>query len=473
MNDMRDAIRARAAETEPSIAPSGDTPSVLSSLLGALSADGSGSRDPDLARMAAATGMDPDAFREHAETLWRHMDSLADDPEAYRAFLGEKARDAGVDGFLPGGGGGGGADAFPFSFGNTGAGARDANGDGAGSERTAPASRAARADSRKTKTVGAAGDERATFLAPAPTRRREDGDHHHLGVGVVAVWRARELLESLEPSSSASTLVPVRAKRGAPPRGEKVALPDPRVSFAPEDAAPATPLAALKAAGAPPPMDATVYDVEAHPDAVARALEDPQYQASLIEAATRLAEAQDGVEFVRDPPGGRRCYARRGEAPARVAAAAAAADARRVGLGEGMEGMSASLLTEIAGMGLGDKHKSSFPSPAGRSAGEGKTTTNAPRLVEEIASSRSVRVERDAAGAPVLVSVTMRLPQLASMKDANLEVGARFITLDPGLGEPRAAVALPVAVDPDAARAKWTKKTRTLVVAAPPREETR
>jgi hypothetical protein len=81
-----------------------------------------------------------------------------------------------------------------------------------------------------------------------------------------------------------------------------------------------------------------------------------------------------------------------------------------------------------------------------------------------------VRVERDAAGAPVLVSVTMRLPQLVSMKDANLEVGARFITLDPGPGEPRAAVALPVAVDPDAARAKWTKKTRTLVVTAPPRE---
>jgi hypothetical protein len=134
-----------------------------------------------------------------------------------------------------------------------------------------------------------------------------------------------------------------------------------------------------------------------------------------------------------------------------------------------MEGMSASLLTEIAGMGLGDKQKSASTS-AGRSAGEGKTTTNAPRLVEEIASSRSVRVERDAAGAPVLVSVTMRLPQLVSMKDANLEVGARFITLDPGPGEPRAAVALPVAVDPDAARAKWTKKTRTLVVTAPPRE---
>ena len=90
------------------------------------------------------------------------------------------------------------------------------------------------------------------------------------------------------------------------------------------------------------------------------------------------------------------------------------------------------------------------------------------RLTESLTAAAMVRVERDAAGAPVLVSVTMRLPQLVSMKDANLEVGARFITLDPGPGEPRAAVALPVAVDPDAARAKWTKKTRTLAIDAPP-----
>ena len=42
-----------------------------------------------------------------------------------------------------------------------------------------------------------------------------------------------------------------------------------------------------------------------------------------------------------------------------------------------------------------------------------------------------------------LVSVTLRLPQLVSMRAANLRVGARFITPDL-TGEPTAAVALPV-----------------------------
>ena len=150
----------------------------------------------------------------------------------------------------------------------------------------------------------------------------------------------------------------------------------------------------------------------------------------------------------------------------RAAAAAAAADARRGGLGEGMEGMSASLLTEIAGMGLDDAAVASAGGPRGVVSAEGGA---APRLIEEVASSRSVLVERDAAGVPTLVSVTLRLPHLASMRAANLKVGARFITLDPGPGEPPAAVALPVAIDPDAAEAKWRKKTRTLVVVAPPR----
>jgi len=477
---MDAARRALGGRTPPAVPGAKNGVPDVSAFLGAVRADGS----PDFASMARASGMDPNAFQAHAESLWSKMDALAGDPAAYRAFLEEKARDAGVDAF--GGGGGGGGDIRLRE-------AEEANETDAGpGNRQAPG--LARADA-----------PRATFLAPAPTSRRrnevDDGDGvrgDEFGVGVVAVWRARESLEELTPVPSAFDTnvgadadgrrkhtregntndartpleVPVRMKRGAAARVEKVALPDPRV--APGDIADVaaeghSPLAALaSASGAPPPLDATVYDVEAHPDAVARALEDPAYQAALIEAATRLAETQAGAPlFVRDPPGGRRCYARRGEAPPRAAAAAAAADARR--RGGGGEGMSASLLTEIAGMGLGDKQKSSSTS-AGRSAGEEKTTTNAPRLVEEIASSRSVRVERDAAGAPVLVSVTMRLPQLVSMKDANLEVGARFITLDPGPGEPRAAVALPVAVDPDAARAKWTKKTRTLVVTAPPRE---
>ena len=478
MDAARRAERAAlgSARTPPAVPGAKNGVPDMSAFLGAVPADGS----PDFASMARASGMDPNAFQAHAESLWSKMDALAGDPAAYRAFLEEKARDAGVDAF--GGGGGGGGD-IRFREAN---GAIEANETDAGpGNREAPG--LARADA-----------PRATFLAPAPTSRRRDevddgggvrGDE--FGVGVVAVWRARESLEELTPVPSALTNVgadagrrkhtregntndaqtplevPVRMKRGAAARVEKVALPDPRVT--PGDAAEGhSPLAALaSASGAPPPLNATVYDVEAHPDAVARALEDPAYQAALIEAATRLAETQAGAPlFVRDPPGGRRCYARRGEAPPRAAAAAAAADARR--RGEGAEGISASLLTEIAGMGLGEPRGGSPSARRFPPGGEEKGAPEKKALIEEVQASRSVRVERDAAGAPTLVSVTLRLPQLKSMRAANLRVGARFITLDPGPGEPTAAVALPVAVDPDAARAKWTKKTRTLAIDAPP-----
>ena len=487
MDAARRAFGANApggsARTPPAVPGAKNGVPDLSAFLNAVRADGS----PDFASMARASGMDPRAFQAHAESLWSEMDALAGDPAAYRAFLEEKARDAGVDAF--GGGGGGGGD---IRFREE---AKEAS-----SEET---DRKAGPGNREAPGLARADAPRATFLAPAPTSRRRDEDDDSggvrgddFGVGVVAVWRARESLEELTPVPSALTNVgadagrmdtregntnaaggvcasapplevPVRMKRGAAARVEKVALPDPRID--PGDAAEGhSPLAALaSAAGAPPPLDATVYDVEAHPDAVARALEDPAYQAALIEAATRLAESQAGAPlFVRDPPGGRRCYARRGEAPPRAAAAAAAADARR--RGEGVEGMSASLLTEIAGMGLGEPRGGSPPARRFSSGGEEKGAPGKKALIEEVQASRSVRVERDAAGAPTLVSVTLRLPQLVSMRAANLRVGARFITLDPGPGEPTAAVALPVAVDPDAARAKWTKKTRTLAIDAPP-----
>jgi len=118
-------------------------------------------------------------------------------------------------------------------------------------------------------------------------------------------------------------------------------------------------------------------------------------------------------------------------------------------------------------MGLGEPRGGGGEPPGGEEKGA-ESQKKKKALIEEGPASRSGPAERDAAGAPTLVSVTLRLPQLTSMRAANLRVGARFITLDPGPGEPTAAVALPVAVDPDAARAKWTKKTRTLAIDAPP-----
>jgi hypothetical protein len=296
---------------------------------------------------------------------------------------------------------------------------------------------------------------RATFLAPTPlvlkTRQDVVGQKH--GVGVVAVWRAAVDLASLLPVPSDPTGKEfVKTRLRAPVRVEKVALPDPRVG--PEGVEKMF-FEATSAAAGPPPMDASVYDIETHPDAVDRALGDPTYQAFLIESATQFAEQLDpSVVFIRHPPGGRRCYARRGEASAFSAAAAAAAETRRSGLC-GTENLSVSLLTELAGMGVSKKtdcKAASFVSPQ----------------IKEVKASHAVVVDRDANGTPTLVTVTLHLPQLTSTRLANLEVSQRFVTLDPGVGEPRVAVATPFAIRADDATAKWNKKLRTLTIKAAP-----
>ena len=92
-----------SARTPPAVPGAKNGVPDLSAFLNAVRADGS----PDFASMARASGMDPRAFQAHAESLWSEMDALAGDPAAYRAFLEEKARDAGVDAFGGGGGGGG------------------------------------------------------------------------------------------------------------------------------------------------------------------------------------------------------------------------------------------------------------------------------------------------------------------------------------------------------------------------------
>jgi len=470
----------------------------MSVLLGALRDDGT----PDFAKMARATGMDPEAFAAHASRLWEKMDALASEsPEAYRAFLGEKAREAAA-GSNPtgggGGGGGGGGDAHAFLRTSTGA---------------APGgpSTAGPRNNGMSKPPRDAAEDWATFLAPAPMRRvaavtenraalenvaegqtttqmtswtdipttnRVDISVHAFDVGLIAVWRARDDLDALLPvprdASASGPPLAIRAKKNKPPRVETVALPDPRAARGsgafPEDgeAFGLSPLEALTSVNRPAPsLSATVYDVEAHPDAVTRALEDPRYQSFLIESATVFVERTQTppVYFERNPPGGRRCYARRGEASARSAAAAAAADVRRGGVfsDNGLEDVSASLLVEIAGMGV----SSTRDSKRNESHREPETPRLAFPLVSEVAPSHVIVVARADDGAPTTVEVTLHLPALVSAASANLQVSSRFVALDPGPGEPQYAAALPVAIDPDLAKAKWTKKTRKLVVSAP------
>lgn len=136
-----------------------------------------------------------------------------------------------------------------------------------------------------------------------------------------------------------------------------------------------------------------------------------------------------------------------------AAATAAAVTARRDGMAEGM---SASLLTEVAGLSTARKP---VPAAAGKS------------LIEEVKASHEVKVERGEDGVPVGVEVVCILPSLMSAADANLEVSARYVHLTPGGGEDTMVIALPVPVDPDDVSAKFKKKDRRLVLRLKPSSE--
>ena len=419
-------------------------PPDVASMLGAMGPDG-----PDLDKIARAAGMDPAEMRGHAQRLWKHMDDLAErSPEEYRAFLDKQARAAGVD---P-------AAVRP----------------GAGAPSTP--------SSTSSPSPSSPSPERAVFLMPRP---QTGGD---AGVGLIAVWRATTAVDDLAPDPApdpgaapdfAGGAAPFRAR--ARVRVEPVALPDPRD----EDDDTDTPRVTL-GGGPPAAMDATVYDLDAHPSAIARALEDASYHARLMEAATTFAEIAGRVRM--DRARGRRCYTHRSDATPRTAAAAAAADARRGGLGAGM---SSQLLVEIASMAGGATAagrtrtvtRGDAPGPGPASGSESASASAAAPLVVELGSSSApgrgpgvpgpsheTRVTRDANGAPVSVETTFALPSLRSVADARLEVSARYVHVSPGGDETELVVALPVAVDPDTVTAKFHRKERKLVVRAAPAE---
>ena len=424
-------------------------PPDVASMLGAMGPDG-----PDLDKIARAAGMDPAEMRGHAQRLWKHMDDLAErSPEEYRAFLDKQARAAGVDpaAVRPGAG--------------------------------APSSPSTTSSPSPSPSPSSPSPERAVFLMPRP---QTGGD---AGVGVIAVWRATTAVDDLAPDPApdpapdlAGGAAPFRAR--ARIRVEPVALPDPRDDYDDTD----TPRVTL-GGGPPAAMDATVYDLDAHPSAIARALEDASYHARLMEAATTFAETAGRVRM--DRARGRRCYTHRSDATPRTAAAAAAADARRGGLGTGM---SSQLLVEIASMAGGATASASRngATAAGRTRTRGdapgpasgsESASAAAPLVVELGSSpapgrgpgvpgasHETRVTRDANGAPVSVETTFALPSLRSVADARLEVSARYVHVSPGGDETELVVALPVAVDPDTVTAKFHRKERKLVVRAAPAE---
>ena len=436
---------------------------------------------PDFDRLAAASGVDVETMRRHAADLWKHMDDLAErSPEEYRAFLAEQAKNAGVTPPPS-------ADAPP-AFGS----AAPAGG-GAGGARSDPPS---------------AQTSPATFLIPVPQtleppRERpprpsassspDDGDGcDEPEIAVVAIRRATRDLAALAtiPKAPSEGPVPVRSpkthpdaramrRESGPPRRwkrEKVALPDPRTRGAStnSNAAASSPeyspesllsgeLLLSGSASSPPPLDATVYEVEAHPDAVRAALEDAAFRAFLAESAMLHVErvARPGVRL--DRARGRRCYtARRDATPATAAAAAVSALRRDGDPSAGAFKMSESLLESIASMAVVDDRQESAARGEGRGKGKPKP------LVEEV-RDWSVRVARGADAAPVAVEVTVTLPGVRSAGDADLEVTERYVRVR--FGEESRVVALPVAVDPGTATAAFKKKTKTLVIKADARRK--
>ena len=404
-------------------------PPDVASTLGALGPDG-----PDLDEIARAAGMDPAEMRGHAQRLWKHMDDLAErSPEEYRAFLDKQARAAGVD---------------PAAV----------RAGGVGAARSAPSP-----------------GTRAVFLMPRP---QTGGD---TDVGVIAVWRATTAVDDLapDPVGDSRSLAPFRAR--ARVRVKRIALPDPRDG---DDETPGVTLDGNASVG----VDATVYDLDAHPSAVSRALEDASYHARLMDAATTFAERLNGnVRFNRAR--GRRCYTHRSDATPRTAATAAAADARKAGVGAGM---SSQLLVEIASMADRDAKSKDAPAAApmvvelepgtgrgrGSNRGRGASDSNRGRGASDSSdssdssrrSSHETRVTRDANGAPVSVETTFALPTVRSVADVRVETTARYVHVAPGEDEAELVAALPVAVDPDTVTAKFHRKERKLVVRAEPAE---
>ena len=156
-----------------------------------------------------------------------------------------------------------------------------------------------------------------------------------------------------------------------------------------------------------------------------------------------------------------------GADPKDIAAAAAAATARRDGVGERM---SPSLLTKVAGL------------SSSSSARNGASTRDEPRagpepppqpLIEEVDGSggvrHEVRVTRGAGGVPVAVEVTCVMPiGVTSARDASTTVSARYVHVEcAGVGK-KACIALPVPVDPDDVSAVFKKKERRLTLRLTP-----
>ena len=361
MDAARRAFGANApggsARTPPAVPGAKNGVPDVSAFLNAVRADGS----PDFASMARASGWIRRAFQAHAESLWSEMDAPAATPR--RTALSKRRR-ATPRRRLRGRGRGGGDIRFEKKRKKLLRKTDRKAGPGTEKRRVGSSRRAARRFWRRRRLRGD---------ATKTTRRRRRGDD--FGVGVVAVWRARESLEELTPVPSALTNVGADAGRMDTRRKHKRrrrrAHPRRRL----KSGALQRRRRARREGGASGPARRSGGPAEgirrwrrwrrrrsaaaAGRDCVRRGGAPGRGRARaggprVPGGADRSSHAAGGIAggralFVRDPPGGGG-YA--GGARRRRAPPPPPPPRTRDGA-EGAEGMSASLLTEIAGMGPG------------------------------------------------------------------------------------------------------------------------
>lgn len=410
----------------------------LGAVLGAMGPNGM----PDFDKLGSVVGMDSAELKGHAQRLWKFMDNLHEsNPDGYKDFLAKQAKNAGMP--------------EPFADGSS------KEGGGASADPVAAAAAAVGMGGGMMGAPKPEAIEKATFLMPL-TQTPKPGSKQTGDLGVVSIFRAKSgdaaADGALLPLPDAGHPVKVRSRKA--PYADKVPPPT-------DDAhgMPLPPLGAAKASGL---ADATVYEVEVHADAITKALDDLRFQAILLESAIMHVEREHVVVMDRKS---RRVYTHRGDATPTMAAAAAAQAASAAG-----NNMSSSLLTELAGITAAGKSGGGGGGGGGKFGGKGGgggggLGTGKP-LIQEVAPEvpkHSVQVKRDpASGAPVEMEVTVELPSLKSIADADLQVTSRYVHLTPAPGAAETCVALPVPIDEESVSAKFRKKEGRLVIRATP-----
>lgn len=205
-----------------------------------------------------------------------------------------------------------------------------------------------------------------------------------------------------------------------------------------------------------------VYDLEVSGRAVEKALAEPEYRATLIEAAFRCAEYENNTMLDRAT---RKLFTNRdaAEPVQRAKQATSAATAAAASSSSAASALKPETLQQLATLGLQD----------GKPPGAGASKNAAPKkpVIEVVSEApapeleHTMEVEADAEGAPAQLVVRVSLPGTASAADADLEVGPRSVYVSAAAGT--LTLALPHPVDESRVKAKLQKATSTLVLRLP------